>query len=107
VAEIQRPDPHLTVLPRREGDVRRVIDRGRQDGAAVALVVVGKSVPPPTKLIRRGALARIVSAVMGSQVWAGCQRATSRGKRAYGRSPQATNRTRRRRCCSVRPPHTP
>ena len=42
VAEIQRPDPHLTVLPRREGDVRGVIDRGRQDGAAVALVVVGE-----------------------------------------------------------------
>ena len=39
----------------------------------MALVVVGKSVPPPTKLIRRGALARIVSAVMGPQVWAGCR----------------------------------
>ena len=42
MTEIQRTDPHLPIVPWRDRDVRRVVDRRRQDGAAVAFVVVGE-----------------------------------------------------------------
>jgi hypothetical protein len=59
VSEVERADRDLPVLARHEPDANRMIDRCGKHGPAVLLVPVGRSVPPPTKLIRSGATASI------------------------------------------------
>jgi hypothetical protein len=68
-AEIEGVNNDLLVAARNKGTVNVAIDRGGQNTAAFLLVNGGTSVPPPAKLMRKVALARMSMAVNLAPWW--------------------------------------